>query len=103
MQSPMATVTPTAIDLGRVYIGIPVKFSTTIENTSNLQSKYKLERPGGDSTSFKLSFDVFTDTLKSKSKAVVTGEFPALSSGILDEIIACKIFGSAQLLLEASP
>jgi hypothetical protein len=55
-----------AVNLGKVYIGVPVVFEITIENICNLPSKFKFERPGGDDPSapYKIEFQPLRSVLK---------------------------------------
>jgi hypothetical protein len=48
VQTTKTILYPMAVNLGKVYIGVPVVFEITIENICNLPSKFKFERPGGE-------------------------------------------------------
>ena len=96
VQSPLTIVYPTMIDIGNVYINTPVTFSVFVRNVSSLDAKYKFERPGGDSSVYRM---VFPENMKSGSLAgreirELKIEFTALNSGIVDDIYGCKIYGS---------
>jgi len=49
VQAPKTIMHPMAVDLGYVYVGMPVHFEITVENICNIPTKFKLERPGGPS------------------------------------------------------
>lgn len=93
IQAPKTIMYPMQVDLGVVYIGMPVTFKVTIENMCNLPTKYRLERPGGEASNFKVDFDFGKGPLGPKEKVVVICTFTALTAGIIDEVIANKIFG----------
>jgi len=76
-----------------MYIGQPCKFKLTLENISNLATKYRFERPGGDSTTYGLTYDNPSGSLPPKSKVVVNMVFEPYVVGLTDDVIAVKIFG----------
>lgn len=94
VQSPKTVIYPASLDIGSVYVGVPVKVSITIHNLTNLPSKYKFERPGGDSAAYTLKYDR-TGTLDAQERREIVMEFTAVTAGILDDVIGCKIFGTS--------
>lgn len=95
VQAPKTVMYPMAIDVGKVYVGVPVYFEVTTENICNLPAAYKLERPGGSSSAYTLKFDRPEGPLGAKEKVTVKAEFTALQPGVIDDIIANKIRGVA--------
>ena len=93
IQAPKTIMYPMLIDLGVVFMGMPVSFSVSTENICNLPTTYKLARPGGDSPSFSLVFDKPSGPLGAKEKVTVRGTFTALLPGKIDDVISNKIFG----------
>lgn len=93
VQAPKAILYPAQFDLGRMYIGQPTKFKLTLENISNLATKYRFERPGGDSTTYGLTYDNPNGTLPPKSKVEVNMTFEPYVGGLTDDVIAVKVFG----------
>src|SRR5439155_880400 len=57
VQAPKTKMYPLNFNLGQVYIGMPVKFNVTVENICKLPTKYKLLRPGGETSLYKLTYD----------------------------------------------
>jgi len=94
VQAPKTIMYPMKINLGQVYVGQPVKFSVTIENLCNLPTKYKLLRPGGESTLYRITFNDAKGNLDAKGKVVVECSFTALHTGFIDDVISNKIFGT---------
>ena len=96
VQAPKTVMYPMAVDVGKVYVGVPVYFEVTTENICNLPAAYKLERPGGPCSAYKLIFDRPEGPLGPKEKKItVKAEFTALQPGVIDDIIANKIRGVA--------
>jgi hypothetical protein len=94
VQSPKTIIHPMHVNIGEVYVNAPIKFSVTIQNLTNLGSKFKLERPGGDSSAFRLTYDEKSGQLGPLESKTITVTFTALISGSIDEIIGCKVFGT---------
>lgn len=94
VQATKVVFSPYLVDLGSVYVGTPVKFNITLRNLSNLPSKFRLERPGGSSNLFLLEFEISSGELGPKGTRTLSVEFVALSPGITDDLISCKIYGS---------
>ncbi|KAH8098425.1 hypothetical protein JL720_1368 [Aureococcus anophagefferens] len=92
VQAPKVYLTETDVDLGVVYVGVPVTRSLRLVNLSNL-SRFKWERPGGASSTFDLGFSPPSDVLDAKQVCDVTMTFCALSAGVVDEVLGCRIFG----------
>jgi hypothetical protein len=84
---------PMHVDVGKVYIGVPVTFDMNIENLCNLPAKYKYERPGGDSYLYKLEYSEKKGTLEQKEKVTAKVTFTATNTGVIDDVQACKVFG----------
>jgi hypothetical protein len=94
VQSPLTILTPTLVDLGHVYINTPVSFEIYVKNLTSLPSKFKFERPGGESSSYRLKFSEKSGELEGQEKRKIKVTFTALVSGVTDDVIGCKIFGS---------
>ena len=94
VQAPKTIMYPMKVNVGTVYVGQPVKFTVTIENLCNLPTKYKLLRPGGDSSLYKISFDKGKGDLQAKEKINVECTFTALLTGFIDDVLSNKIFGT---------
>lgn len=93
VQSPKVLLYPMQHGLGQVYVGRPVSFQVTLENICNLPTKFKFLRPGGASSLFKFTLSPLKGSLEAKEKLVVQGTFTALMPGLIDDVIACKMFG----------
>ena len=98
VQSPKVLLSPLVTDLGNVFVGTPVKFEVTLRNLSNLVTKFKFDRPGGESPNFRLTFDQSSGSLDPKSVRKIEAEYVALNPGVTDELIGCKVQGSQQPL-----
>lgn len=94
VQAPKTVISPMFINLGKVYVGVPVSFDFNIQNLCNLATKYKIDRPGGvESSTCKFVFSPAQGPLGAKELITIKGEFTASAAGVMDEVIACKIFG----------
>jgi hypothetical protein len=93
IQVPKTVLYPMTINLGKVFVSIPVYFDIFLENKCNLPTKFKFERPGGDSPAYKLVFDNPRGSLDQKEIQKIRVEFTALSAGAIDDVVACKCFG----------
>ena len=95
VQAPKTILYPMKIDVGDVYMGVPVYFDITTENICNLPTSYSIERPGLDQfTDFKLNFDKPSGPLGPKEKVTIRCELIALEAGPIDnELIANRIKG----------
>lgn len=98
IQMPKAVISPVYVNIGTVFENVRVPLQVTLQNLSNLPSKYKFERPGGDNPLYKLDFegDICAGTLGPKEVLLVKMSFIALKQGIISDAIACKIFGTPQ-------
>lgn len=95
VQAPKTKMYPLTTNLGLVYVGRPVQFIVSIENMCNLPTLYKLSRPGGDSSLYKLTFDRYKGPLEAKEKIDVVCTFTAVATGMIDDILSNKVFGAA--------
>ena len=95
VQAPLTILTPTLHDLGQVYINTPVQFEMEVKNLTSLPSKFKFDRPGGESPSYRLKFSEKSGELAGQESRTIVVHFTALVSGVTDEVIGCKIFGSS--------
>lgn len=95
IQIPKAIVSPVNLNIGTVFENIKVPCAVKLQNLSNLPSKYKFERPGGDNPLYRLEFDgdVKAGTLGPKEILDIKMTFVANKQGIISDAIACKIFG----------
>ena len=100
IQTPLTILYPMTFDLGSVYVNTPVSFSIFLNNVSSLEAKYKFDRPGGDSSSYRLVFedDMKSGSLLGREVREIKVEFTALNSGVIDDICGCKIYGSTKPL-----
>ena len=98
VQAPRVYLEQSEVDLGVVYVGVKVSRTLQLVNLSNLATRFKLERPGGASAQFALEFDPGSDVLGAKQTREVTVNFTALSSGVVDEILGCRVFGTPRPL-----
>eukprot|EP01038_Epipyxis_sp_PR26KG_P007446 gene7446-10147_t len=96
VQSPSTIMTPINNNLGIVYVGIPIIFTVYLENLCNLPTKYKISRPGGPSTLYKIEYqnNCYKGTLLAKERIPIIITFTALQPGSIDDIISNKIFGA---------
>lgn len=94
VQAPKTKMYPLTNNLGQVYVGMPVQFTISIENMCNLPTMYKLARPGGDSSLYKLTYDKYKGPLEAKQKIDILCTFTAIATGMIDDIISNKIFGA---------
>jgi hypothetical protein len=95
VQAPKTKMYPLTTTLGQVYVGMPVQFTISIENMCNLPTMYKLARPGGDSSLYKLTYDKPKGPLDAKQKIDILCTFTAIATGMIDDIISNKVFGAA--------
>eukprot|EP01031_Cornospumella_fuschlensis_P040152 gene40152-48929_t len=93
VQAPKVILYPLNQGLGQVYVGRPVQFQLTLENVCNLPTKFKFLRPGGQSAMFNFSLSPMKGSLDAKEKLVIQGTFTALNTGLIDDVISCKMFG----------
>eukprot|EP01033_Poteriospumella_lacustris_P001452 gene1452-1054_t len=93
VQAPKVLLYPMHHTLGQVFVGRPVKFAFTLENICNLPTKFKFQRPGGTSSMYSYTLTPAKGSLGAKEKLVVEGTFTALMPGVIDDCLACKMFG----------
>lgn len=93
IQTPKVLLYPNSHQLGHVYVTRPVKFQFFLENISNLDTKFKFLRPGGNSNMFSFVLTPNQGTLQAKEKLSISGEFTATNIGVIDDMISCKLFG----------
>ncbi|KAJ1432684.1 hypothetical protein B484DRAFT_24765 [Ochromonadaceae sp. CCMP2298] len=95
VQAPKTKCFPLSTNLGQVYVGMPVTFTVSLENMCNLPTNYKLLRPGGDSALYRLQYDKPKGPLGAKERVDVVCTFTSVATGMIDDIIAAKVFGAA--------
>jgi hypothetical protein len=93
VQAPKVYLKETSVPLGVVYVGVPVERSLTLVNLSNLSTKFKFERPGGSSPAFTLAFEPRSGELEAKQVLTISIKYTALTAGVVDEVLGCKVFG----------
>ena len=95
IQSPKTIMYPLNIQLGTVFIGVPIPYSVTIENLSNLKTNYTLERPVGDSPNYSITYPDYNNCgpLDGKQKIIIRCIFTALLPGAMTDVISNKVFG----------
>ncbi|CAM9112638.1 unnamed protein product, partial [Ectocarpus fasciculatus] len=96
IQMPKAIISPVHVNIGTVFENVKVPVEVTLQNLSNLPSKYKFERPGGNSPLYDLDFygDVRAGTLGPKEILTIKMSITAHKQGVISDAIACKIFGT---------
>ena len=72
---------------------MPVNFDVTVENICNIPTKFKMERPGGESSQYKVYFHPEKSDLGAKQCVKVRCTFIALTTGAIDDLLANKVFG----------
>ncbi|CAH0377858.1 unnamed protein product [Pelagomonas calceolata] len=95
VQAPKVYLKETSVPLGVVYVGVPVERELTLVNLSNLSTKFKFERPGGSSPAFTLVFEPRSGELEAKQVLTISIKYTALTAGVVDEVLGCKVFGCA--------
>ena len=95
VQAPKVYLKETSVPLGVVYVGVPVERTLTLVNLSNLATKFKFERPGGASPAFALTFAPQSGELEAKQTLKIVITYAALTAGVVDEVLGCKVFGCA--------
>ena len=95
VQAPKVYLKETSMPLGVVYVGVPVERELTLINLSNLATKFKFERPGGSSPAFTLAFEPKSGELDAKEVLTIRITYTALTAGVVDEVLGCKVFGCA--------
>ena len=93
VQSPKVYLDKTELNLGVTYVDVPVVRHVTLKNLSNLDTKYKFERPAGTSPAFNVEFDPPSGFLSSKQVLEVKVTYVAKSPGMIDDVYGCRIFG----------
>lgn len=94
VQAPKTKMYPLINNLGQVYVGQPVKFTISVENMCNLPTMYKLLRPGGESSLYKIVYSKASGPLAAKQRVDVDCTFTSIATGLIDDIVANKIFGT---------
>ena len=77
---------------------MPVYFEVTVENICNIPTKFKMERPGGESSQYHMTFTPERSELNAKQKVKVQCKFVALTLGAIDDLLANKVFGEREAL-----
>ena len=73
----------------------PSRENLTLINLSNWLQKFKFERPGGSSPAFTLAFEPKSGELDAKEVLTIRITYTALTAGVVDEVLGCKVFGCA--------
>ncbi|CAM9334199.1 unnamed protein product, partial [Hapterophycus canaliculatus] len=84
-----------SIDVGTAYLGVPLTRRVKMVNLSNLEAKFRWERPGGPAASFDLELNPSSGVLRGKEVRELELRFTARQSGPVDEVYACRVFGMA--------
>ena len=93
VQAPKVYLDTTMLNLGVTYTDVPVVRHVVLKNLSNLDTKYKWERPAGASTSFQVDFSPESGSLGSKEVLKCKVTYTAKLPGAIDDIYACRIYG----------
>jgi hypothetical protein len=96
VQTPKAILLSTNVNIGTVYENIGVPFNITLQNLSNLPTKFKFERPGGESPLFSVKFEeeMKEGVLEGKEKRIINMILVAKKQGVISDLMACKLFGA---------
>lgn len=94
IQAPKVILYPMKIDMGKVYLKRSVSFTITLENITNLPTKFKIEKPGEDNPNYMIEFSQMEGTLSSKEVLKIDIKLTALKAGIVEDLYACKITGT---------
>ena len=81
------------LSLGVTYVDVPVVRTVVLKNLSNLDTKFKWERPAGATPSFNVEFTPPSGTLSSKETREVKVTYTAKTPGMIDDVFACRIYG----------
>jgi hypothetical protein len=116
VQEPWVRLSTSALDFGGAYTGIALQRHITVTNLSNLETRFRWERPGGRAhTEYSATVEpaagallgkqslrvTITYTALTSSTATTTGTAGAASAGAgaallqLEDVLACKVFGVA--------
>jgi hypothetical protein len=122
VQEPWVRLSTSALDFGGAYTGIPLQRHITVTNLSNLETRFRWERPGGrPHTEYTASFEPAAGALLGKQSLRVTITYTALTTSAatttttssttgaavtaaaatgsallqLEDVAACKVFGVA--------
>ncbi|KAG5176856.1 hypothetical protein JKP88DRAFT_350967 [Tribonema minus] len=127
VQEPKVCLSASAIDFGGAYAGIPVERTVALLNLSSLDTRFKLERPGGAAApTHDITFSPCSGTLNGGDRVAITITYTARAtaaaaaaaapgspgggsssssgsgggSGALavEDILACKVYGIAMPL-----
>jgi hypothetical protein len=93
VQSPKVYLDKTELSLGVTYVDVPVVRYVTLKNLSNLDTKFKWERPAGTSPSFHVEFEPKEGELSSKQELEVKVTYTAKLPGMIDDVYACRVYG----------
>ena len=93
VQAPKVYLDTTLINLGVTYSDVPVVRWVTLKNLSNLDTKYRWERPAGSTPSFNVEFEPSSGSLASKEVLKCKVTYTAKVPGAIDDVYACKVFG----------
>ncbi|GMH80067.1 hypothetical protein TL16_g08388 [Triparma laevis f. inornata] len=93
VQCPKVYLDTTQINLGITYTDVPVVRYVTMTNLSNLDTKFKWERPAGVSPSFHVEFEPDSGSLSSKQVLKCKVTYTAKLPGAIDDLYRCRIFG----------
>ncbi|GMH97171.1 hypothetical protein TrVE_jg7849 [Triparma verrucosa] len=93
VQCPKVYLDTTQINLGITYTDVPVVRYVTMTNLSNLDTKFKWERPAGVSPSFNVEFEPDSGSLSSKQVLKCKVTYTAKLPGAIDDLYRCRIFG----------
>ncbi|CAN0353483.1 unnamed protein product, partial [Ectocarpus sp. 12 AP-2014] len=95
IQEPTVYITTAEVNLETAYLGVPLTRRVKMVNLSNLEAKYRWERPGGAAASFDLNLDQPNGVLRGKEVREVELRYTARQSGPVEEVYACRVFGMA--------
>ena len=93
VQCPKVYLDTTVMSLGVTYTDVPVVRYVTMTNLSNLDTKFKWERPAGVSPSFHVEFEPASGSLSSKQVLKCKVTYTAKLAGAIDDLYRCRIFG----------
>ena len=93
VQTPKTALYPIHHNIGILYVGVPIQFKINLQNICNLLTKFKFERPNGESKNYKIVFKPQKGDLNAKEIKKIKIEITPLITGYFKDVIACKILG----------
>ena len=95
VQSPAVFLDSPEVDAGVHFVDVPVSRTLTLVNLSNLETRFRWERPGVSLRPSRcdVAFDPPAGVLRGKERRAVHVTLTSRSAGPVDELLACRVFG----------